>query len=211
MLLLLSFFCCLAERPGATEGAGAKPDGDSGAESEGAGESGYARGARSTDDVSEPRQGDSEHTADGQENEQGAAARQQPAKRAKLKQGSAEPDTEQRAANTAAVHAQDGRDGLFVPAPPQPLPPPGGVYVFEGQSVRVPDAWPTEQRTGTEALCPELRAVIVSVLHPRTTLTVQDGECMLKHSILKHGTTDAECKEHDTCLELHLCIGNRLV
>ncbi len=64
-------------------------------------------------------------------------------------------------------------------APPQPplaLPPPGGVYVFEGQSVSVPNAWPTEPRTGTEVLCPELRAVILSVLHPKTTVLAQTGK-----------------------------------
>ncbi len=63
-----------------------------------------------------------------------------------------------------------------IPPPPLPLPPPGGVYVFEGQSVRVPDAWPTEQRMGTEALCPELKAVILSVLHPKTTRVANQGK-----------------------------------
>ncbi len=68
----------------------------------------------------------------------------------------------------AGHRVQTGADGLTLPQPPLPVPPPGGVYVFEGQSVRVPDAWPTEKRAGTEVLCPELKAVIVSVLHPHT-------------------------------------------
>ncbi len=56
------------------------------------------------------------------------------------------------------------------------LPPPGGVYVFEGESVRVPDAWPTKRRTRTETLRPELKAVIASVLDPRTTVVCKPGE-----------------------------------
>ncbi len=80
--------------------------------------------------------------------------------------------------DSAPPHANDD-DSPDLPPPPLPLPPPGGVYVFEGQSVRVPDAWPTEPRTGTEMLCPELRAVIVSVLHPSTTVVQQSGECTL--------------------------------
>ncbi len=77
--------------------------------------------------------------------------------------------------DAAAEGAPTKTPARVYPPPPLPVPPPGGVHRFEGQSVRVPEEWPTEPRTGTEKLCPELKAVIVSVLHPRTIKVNTEG------------------------------------
>lgn len=67
-----------------------------------------------------------------------------------------------------AAKPQGAAVALHYPPPAQPVPPCGGVYEFEGESVRVPLEWATQRYVGTETLSGELKAVILSVLHPHT-------------------------------------------